>query len=300
MSYFTLLLCDVDVHEHSSTSRVDKTWNNTNILLCTLMRLTRFTSMGETWASVEMYLGKAYSMHCSQDCGRKCDQCSQGMCCAAIYLGCDLIVISDLITMHLHASFTIIRNLDVRTQGETLFKLTRQIPSSLVVEHLLVLRQLLTNERMLLLLALVPRWKRTLRISKSKESTLTLPYPKIWSILEWSLTMCVGSQCHSFYEGTWREEFGGHLNSSQELINQAIHISICHEWDKFPHHWMMAFIRGSGAYGLRSVTENILMETMFVVPSIESMYTVYLDGTTVHGERNFRRAGGCQTCTIGG
>lgn len=47
----------------------------------------------------------------------------------------------------------------------------------------------------------------------------------------------------------------------------------------------MAFIRGSGARGLRSITENILMETMFVVPSIEKVHTVYLDAAAVLGER---------------
>ena len=47
----------------------------------------------------------------------------------------------------------------------------------------------------------------------------------------------------------------------------------------------MAFKRGSGARGLRSITENILMETMFVVPSIEKVHTVYLDAAAVLGER---------------
>jgi len=47
----------------------------------------------------------------------------------------------------------------------------------------------------------------------------------------------------------------------------------------------MAFSRGSGARGLRSITENILMETMFVVPSIENVHTVYLDAAAVRGER---------------
>lgn len=47
----------------------------------------------------------------------------------------------------------------------------------------------------------------------------------------------------------------------------------------------MAFERGSGARGLRSITENILMETMFVVPSIKSVHTVYLDAEAVRGER---------------
>jgi ATP-dependent Clp protease ATP-binding subunit ClpX len=47
----------------------------------------------------------------------------------------------------------------------------------------------------------------------------------------------------------------------------------------------MAFARGSGARGLRSITENILMETMFVVPSIENAHTVYLDAAAVRGER---------------
>jgi len=47
----------------------------------------------------------------------------------------------------------------------------------------------------------------------------------------------------------------------------------------------MAFARGSGARGLRSITENILMETMFVVPSVENTHTVYLDSAAVRGER---------------
>ncbi|KAL3767889.1 hypothetical protein ACHAW5_010132 [Stephanodiscus triporus] len=47
----------------------------------------------------------------------------------------------------------------------------------------------------------------------------------------------------------------------------------------------MAFLRGSGARGLRSITENILMETMFVVPSIKGVHTVYLDSAAVRGER---------------
>ncbi|KAL7464612.1 hypothetical protein ACHAXS_004954 [Conticribra weissflogii] len=47
----------------------------------------------------------------------------------------------------------------------------------------------------------------------------------------------------------------------------------------------MAFNRGSGARGLRSITENILMETMFVVPSIKDVHTVYLDAPAVRGER---------------
>lgn len=47
----------------------------------------------------------------------------------------------------------------------------------------------------------------------------------------------------------------------------------------------MAFRRGSGARGLRSITENILMETMFVVPSLENVHTVYLDAMAVRGER---------------
>jgi len=47
----------------------------------------------------------------------------------------------------------------------------------------------------------------------------------------------------------------------------------------------MAFRRGSGARGLRSITENILMETMFVVPSLEHVHTVYLDALAVRGER---------------
>lgn len=48
----------------------------------------------------------------------------------------------------------------------------------------------------------------------------------------------------------------------------------------------VAFIRGSGARGLRSITENVLMQTMYVVPSIPSCHTVYLDAAAVRGERS--------------
>ena len=46
-----------------------------------------------------------------------------------------------------------------------------------------------------------------------------------------------------------------------------------------------AFLRGTGARGLRSITENILMETLFVVPSMPDVHTVYLDAAAVRGER---------------
>lgn len=46
-----------------------------------------------------------------------------------------------------------------------------------------------------------------------------------------------------------------------------------------------AFGRGTGARGLRAITENTLMETMFVVPSIPEVHTVYLDAAAVRGDR---------------
>mmetsp|Transcript_13448 Transcript_13448/g.31251 ORF Transcript_13448/g.31251 Transcript_13448/m.31251 type:complete len:192 (-) Transcript_13448:117-692(-) len=46
-----------------------------------------------------------------------------------------------------------------------------------------------------------------------------------------------------------------------------------------------AYNRGTGARGLRSITENILMETSFVVPSLPDVHTVYLDAAAVRGER---------------
>lgn len=46
-----------------------------------------------------------------------------------------------------------------------------------------------------------------------------------------------------------------------------------------------AFGRGTGARGLRAITENVLMETMFVVPSIPNVHTVYLDAAAVRGDR---------------
>ena len=46
-----------------------------------------------------------------------------------------------------------------------------------------------------------------------------------------------------------------------------------------------AFGRGTGARGLRAITENTLMETMFVVPSIPEVHTIYLDAAAVRGDR---------------
>jgi ATP-dependent Clp protease ATP-binding subunit ClpX len=46
-----------------------------------------------------------------------------------------------------------------------------------------------------------------------------------------------------------------------------------------------AFQRGTGARGLRSITENVLMETMFVVPSLPDVHTVYVDAAAICGDR---------------
>lgn len=46
-----------------------------------------------------------------------------------------------------------------------------------------------------------------------------------------------------------------------------------------------AFQRGTGARGLRSITENVLMETMFVTPSLPYVHTVYLDAAGVRGDK---------------
>ena len=46
-----------------------------------------------------------------------------------------------------------------------------------------------------------------------------------------------------------------------------------------------AFQRGTGARGLRSITENVLMETMFVTPSLPDVHTVYLDADGVRGDK---------------
>ena len=48
----------------------------------------------------------------------------------------------------------------------------------------------------------------------------------------------------------------------------------------------MAFSRGTGARGLRAITDSLLMETQFVVPSDPDVHTVYLDDKAVCGERN--------------
>jgi ATP-dependent Clp protease ATP-binding subunit ClpX len=46
-----------------------------------------------------------------------------------------------------------------------------------------------------------------------------------------------------------------------------------------------AFKRGTGARGLRSITEQLLMETQYIVPSLENVHTVYLDAKAVRGEQ---------------
>jgi len=46
-----------------------------------------------------------------------------------------------------------------------------------------------------------------------------------------------------------------------------------------------AFLRGTGARGLRSITDQVLMETQYVVPSLSDVHTVYVDAAAVHGER---------------
>jgi len=46
-----------------------------------------------------------------------------------------------------------------------------------------------------------------------------------------------------------------------------------------------AFKRGTGARGLRSITDQVLMETQYVVPSLSDVHTVYLDAKAVRGEQ---------------
>lgn len=46
-----------------------------------------------------------------------------------------------------------------------------------------------------------------------------------------------------------------------------------------------AFKRGTGARGLRSIADNVLMETQYVVPSMPDVHTVYVDAEAVRGER---------------
>lgn len=46
-----------------------------------------------------------------------------------------------------------------------------------------------------------------------------------------------------------------------------------------------AFSRGTGARGLRSITDAVLMETQYVVPSMDGVHTVYVDDAAVRGDR---------------
>jgi ATP-dependent Clp protease ATP-binding subunit ClpX len=45
-----------------------------------------------------------------------------------------------------------------------------------------------------------------------------------------------------------------------------------------------AFGRNTGARGLRSITDTVLMETQYVVPSHPDVHTVYLDAPAIRGE----------------
>lgn len=47
----------------------------------------------------------------------------------------------------------------------------------------------------------------------------------------------------------------------------------------------IALSRGTGARGLRSITDTVLMETQFIVPSLQDVHTVYVDSNAVRGER---------------
>lgn len=46
-----------------------------------------------------------------------------------------------------------------------------------------------------------------------------------------------------------------------------------------------AYKRGTGARGLRSITDQVLMETQYVVPSMHDVHTVYVDAAAVRGEK---------------
>jgi len=47
----------------------------------------------------------------------------------------------------------------------------------------------------------------------------------------------------------------------------------------------IAFSHGTGARGLRSILDAVLMETQFVIPSLSDVHTVYVDAAAVRGER---------------
>jgi ATP-dependent Clp protease ATP-binding subunit ClpX len=46
-----------------------------------------------------------------------------------------------------------------------------------------------------------------------------------------------------------------------------------------------AFSRGTGARGLRSITDAVLMETQYIVPSMPDVHTVFIDDAAVRGEK---------------
>lgn len=46
-----------------------------------------------------------------------------------------------------------------------------------------------------------------------------------------------------------------------------------------------AMARGTGARGLRSITDSVLMETQYTVPSVREAHTVYVDADAVSGKR---------------
>mmetsp|Transcript_27210 Transcript_27210/g.75063 ORF Transcript_27210/g.75063 Transcript_27210/m.75063 type:complete len:413 (-) Transcript_27210:232-1470(-) len=46
-----------------------------------------------------------------------------------------------------------------------------------------------------------------------------------------------------------------------------------------------AFSRGTGARGLRSITDKVLMDAQFVIPSLSNVHTLFVDPAAVRGER---------------
>lgn len=69
---------------------------------------------------------------------------------------------------------------------------------------------------------------------------------------------------------------------SQFLMNGVeLHVTRC----ALEEIAKVAYTRGTGARGLRSITENVLMETMFVNPCFPDVHTVYIDAAAVRLER---------------
>jgi ATP-dependent Clp protease ATP-binding subunit ClpX len=63
-------------------------------------------------------------------------------------------------------------------------------------------------------------------------------------------------------------------------------VSLVFSDDAFEATATLAMARNTGARGLRNIVETSLLDTMFQVPSIEGVHTVYIDADSIEGKKD--------------